>query len=84
MLGEHDTRTNPDCPDGPGPCFPKKITIKVAEIIKHNSYGGQAPNVTNDIALIRLSEPVPLSKDNPTKSSVAPICLPWSEKDTAR
>ena len=32
----------------------------------------------NDIALIRLSEPVPLYSENPTLSGVEPVCLPWA------
>ena len=32
----------------------------------------------NDIALIRLSEPVPLYSENPTLSGAEPVCLPWA------
>ena len=41
-------------------------------------------NQVHDIALIRLNEPVPLYDEDPTKSLVTPICLPWRENDLNR
>ena len=62
MLGEHDTRTDPDCPkESQGTsCAPKKIIRKIAEVIKHENFGGNVNAPDNDIALVRLNEPVPL------------------------
>ena len=34
--------------------------------------------------MVRLNEPVPLLQDDPDKSSVIPVCLPWSENDPGR
>ena len=31
----------------------------------------------NDIALIRLNEPIALHSESPTISKIEPICLPW-------
>ena len=38
----------------------------------------------NDIALIRLNEPVPLYNEDPKKSYVKPVCLPWMEDNPGR
>ena len=87
MLGEHDTRTDPDCPkkwEMGSICAPKKITRKVAEVINHENYGGNTNAPDNDIALIRLDEPVPLYSEDPFKSAVTPVCLPWSQDNAAR
>merc|ERR1712008_100778 len=35
----------------------------------------------NDIALLRLSESVPLFNENPMISAVLPVCLPWSDEE---
>ena len=43
-----------------------------------------SPTQANDIALIRLNEPVPLYDEDPSKSFVKPICLPWKEDDPGR
>ena len=87
MLGEHDTRTDPDCPQesqGTSTCAPKKITRKTTEVIKHENFGGNVNAPDNDIALIRLNEPVPLYSEDPFKSAVTPVCLPWSQDNAAR
>ena len=86
MLGEHDTRTDPDCPkqSGHSPCGPKKITRKIAEVIKHENFGGRPSAPDNDIALIRLNEPVPLYSEDAFKSAVTPVCLPWSPNNEVR
>ena len=84
VLGENDTTKNPDCTGGPiKACAPVKITRKIAEVNKHENYTrGSQPK--NDIALIRLDEPVPLFTEDPSKSLVLPVCLPWSKNDPAR
>ena len=38
----------------------------------------------NDIALIRLNEPVPLHNEDPQNSYVKPVCLPWMEDNPGR
>ena len=85
VLGEHDTRTDPDgdC-NGSGACAPKKITRKLAETILHEGYEVGSDNPLNDIALIRLDEAVPLFSEDPSLSSASPVCLPWDMKDPAR
>ena len=81
VLGEHKLNTDPDC-SGTGTCAAKKITRNIANIIKHENY--DISTNANDIALIRLNEPVPLTDEGSDLSSVSPICLPWSENDYAR
>merc|ERR1712004_866828 len=60
VLGEHTTDTDPDCKKGGISCFPKKIIRKVEKTIIHEDYKTVNGEAVNDIALIRLSEPVPL------------------------
>ena len=89
-LGEHKISKDPDCPakktsafrSGKKDCFAKVIKRKVDKVIKHENY--DATKVKNDIALIRLAEPVPLFKDDPTASPAMPICLPWDDDLVAR
>ena len=85
ILGEHDTKQDPDprgCETDPDKkCFPKRIVRGVAKIIKHEGYGGRVPKLVNDIALIRLDEPVPLLGENHKISYVEPVCIPWGEDD---
>ena len=76
LLGAHDL-TKPS--DG-------VMRRGVEKIILHEDYdpdlqGGAAPN---DIALIRVNESIPFyTKDDASKSSVKPICLPWNRNDPA-
>lgn len=83
VLGEHNVKTDPDCEDCPG-----KITRKVGKITVHENYLNSeevsAESYRNDIALIRLDEPVPLYSDAPEESIAGVVCLPWSEDDDAR
>ncbi|KAK3909567.1 Serine protease easter [Frankliniella fusca] len=65
-LGEWDTNTEPDCVAGV--CSPKVLDVAVEKRIEHEDFR----NGINDIALLRLSKPVPFSE------SVRPICLPVS------
>ena len=90
VLGEHTTDKDPDCPKKKGPgskggtCAPKKIVRKAEEIIIHEDYKTLNDGVVNDIALIRLSEPVPLFSEEPTISNVIPVCLSWNSDDPGR
>ena len=64
-----------------------KITRKITspdQIIVHEDFDNSQTPLKNDIALIRLNEPVPIFKDDPTESMASPICLPWSESDPGR
>ena len=87
VFGEHTVGTDPDCING-GLCSAKKITRKPDQIIIHEDYlyYGSTDGFynLNDIALIRLNESVPLYSEDPEKSSVIPICLPWQENNSAR
>ena len=73
---------DPDCESKPGGrnCI-KKITRTASKVIVHEDYDASSPQVTNDIALIRLNEAVPLHEDAPASSNpkpgAMPVCLPW-------
>ena len=80
-LGETDINRDPDCK-----YCPKKITAKITnpgkQIIAHENF--DPITGANDIALIRLNEPITLFSDDPLNSLVAPVCLPWKKDDAAR
>ena len=85
VLGEHDVRKDPDCEN-----CPRKITRKIGKnnCLVHEGFIN-SPEVTgetyrNDIALIRLDEPVLLHSDDPKSSGLIPVCLPWSEDQPSR
>ena len=84
-MGEHTTDTDPDCsrkkPGSSGQCFPKKITRKVEKSIIHEDYKTINGGPINDIALLRLAEPVPFYSTDPTLSGAEPVCLPWDSED---
>ena len=63
---------------------PSNITRYAAPdgFIVHENYDKK--NKYNDIALIRLSEPIPLFDEDPRKSLVKPVCLPIDENDSGR
>ena len=87
-MGEYNIRTDPDC-NKQGGCSAPKITRKITskdQIIVHENYTASEADSTliNDIALIRLNEPVMLNSESPATSSVMPICLPWNKDDFAR
>ena len=89
VLGEHTVGTDPDCarkkgPGGGGNCFPNVITRNVEKIIIHEDYKTEDGSPVNDIALIRLDEPVLLYSEDPTLSEASPICLPWDSEDPGR
>uniref|UniRef100_A0A1L8DQE9 CLIP domain-containing serine protease n=2 Tax=Nyssomyia neivai TaxID=330878 RepID=A0A1L8DQE9_9DIPT len=71
-VGEYDTTKDQDCKDGE--CLPKVQDILVEEIIVHPEYNPRKHK--NDIALIRLKEPVQLNE------FIQPICLPFAEQFT--
>ena len=88
VFGEHTVGTDPYCIEG-GLGSAKKITRKPDQIIiQHEDYlyHGTTDGFynLNDIALIRLNEPVPLYSEDPEKSFVIPICLPCQENNSAR
>ena len=89
MLGEFRIDTDPDC-TGKGEnkkCAPPKITRNITsedQIIVHEDYKPGSNNQMNDIALIRLNEPVPLFSEDSKKSWAKPVCLPWKEDDAGR
>ena len=84
VLGEHTLGTDPDCEesDGLSFCAPKIIKRKVAKSILHEDWNPKT--IENDIALLRLDQPVPLYSDDPKLSNVIPVCLPWNEFDPGR
>jgi len=77
ILGEHTLGTDPDCSDDDKNCSPKVIKRRVSKHIIHEDWN--AANVENDIALLRLDQPVPLFNENPDESAVMPVCLPWDD-----
>ena len=79
MLGDHILRKDPDCQKNKfgDLCNPRKITKYVDKTIIHENYNPN--NKTNNIALIRLDERVPLHNEDPVHSIVAPVCLPWPD-----
>lgn len=72
-LGDWDTSTNPDTESYNNEDFQNDPFIDVAidEIIVHENYN--ATSIRNDIALLRLSEPVALTR------FIRPICLPLDD-----
>ena len=77
ILGEHHVFKDPDCPK-----CPSNITRYAAEFHVHENYDKKYKY--NDIALIRLSEPIPLFDEDPRKSLVKPVCLPIDENHSSR
>ena len=82
VLGEYDLTKDPDQLR-----VAKKITIGIDKIIVHEDYSktlyrGAGPN---DIALIRVKNPIPLFQSrNKALSNVIPVCLPWNINDPGR
>ena len=65
MLGEYESRRDPDCEDdNPDKLCVHNVTRTVSKVIIHENYGPGGGSVINDIALIRLNEPVPLFDDS--------------------
>ena len=61
VLGEYESGLDPDCVKGF--CI-QNITRTVSKVIIHENYGPGGGSVINDIALVRLNEPVPLYDDS--------------------
>ncbi|XP_041969718.1 CLIP domain-containing serine protease 2-like isoform X2 [Aricia agestis] len=71
VIGEYDTRSDPDCERNEGElvCAPNVQNVAIDRIIAHSGYTPQS--LVDDIALIRLARPADFSLD-----SLKPICLP--------
>ncbi|XP_050353857.1 CLIP domain-containing serine protease HP8-like isoform X2 [Nymphalis io] len=71
ILGEYDTRKDPDCERNEGQqfCAPNVRNVGINNVIAHPGYTPKT--LRDDIALIRLAEPADFSLD-----SMKPICLP--------
>ena len=78
MLGDHNLASDPDCKKLKFSklCSPDRIKVKVEKAIVHESY---SEDKSNNIALIRLKELVPLHNEDPVNSVVEPVCLPWDK-----
>ena len=79
VLGEHDFGTDEDC-DSFGFCSAPIIRRQInvnRDVIVHEKFNITG-NLEFDIALIRIEEAVTLHQENESKSTVSPICLPWS------
>ena len=81
-MGETNAKTNPDCRSGK--CLPPIIKRSVGKVIIHENYEKVDRIPRNDIALIRVTESIPLFSEEPSISSIIPICLPWKESDPGR
>ncbi|KAH8287490.1 hypothetical protein KR054_008802, partial [Drosophila jambulina] len=74
-LGEWNRDEDPDCVtklDGRRECAPKHVRVTIDRILPHADF--QRKNLTNDIALLRLSRPVLFPQ--PGMQHVEPVCLP--------
>lgn len=69
-LGEHDTRTEVDCPRNGGPCASAAQSVGIMETKVHDLYKEKAPNQEHDIGLVRLERNIRYS------DSIQPVCLP--------
>ena len=81
-MGETNAKTNPDCRSGK--CLPPIIKRSVGKVIVHENYENVDGIPRNDIALIRVTESIPLFSEEPSISSIIPICLPWKDNDPGR
>ncbi|XP_072930067.1 serine protease ea-like isoform X1 [Epargyreus clarus] len=67
-VGEYDMNTTKDCQFGYCANYTKDISVEKVHV--HPDYAGM-PNLANDIALLRLAEPIDLNQDN-----IDAVCLP--------
>ncbi|XP_017094552.3 serine protease easter [Drosophila bipectinata] len=75
-LGEWNKETDPDCVthlSGKRECAPPHIRVPIDRILPHADFS--TDTLTNDIALLRLSQPVDWVHTRP----VEPVCLPPSQ-----
>ena len=82
MLGELRIDTDPDCTNNGRSCAPRKITREIKtddQIIVHENYQPGSQTQANDIALIRLNEPVTLYDDDPKRYIWVEILLKVSK-----
>ena len=85
VLGEHVIGKEIDCNRNYDRCNPPVIKRKInhtTDIVVHEAYDKE-DGYKNDIALIRINDPVPFFQEDPEISSANPICLPWSEDSYA-
>jgi hypothetical protein len=77
-VGEWDLRTDLDCTDATDNrlefCTFPAIDVPVNRTIKHSNYNQHSKKFFNDIALVKLSRPIPFNR------FVKPICLPLDQK----
>lgn len=69
-LGEWDTESNPDC--DVGDCSEPVVDVDVEQLIPHEAYNTNSKTQENDIALLRLAQPVTFT------DWIKPVCLPTS------
>ena len=79
VLGENVVNRHQDC-NGCSPVIRRKLN-KDKDFIVHEEYVNVVSG--NDIALIRIDEAIPLHREDPTRSLISPICLPWSRSVTS-
>jgi hypothetical protein len=75
-LGEWDINTDVDCDDSyvnEKVCNQPPVDVAIEQKIPHENYNPQAAHQHNDIALLRLAEPVKYT------AYIRPICLPVDE-----
>ncbi|KAK3909564.1 Serine protease easter [Frankliniella fusca] len=83
-LGEHDTKTSPDCktdilsPTQEQICADRAIDIPVERDIAYPEYNKRDPNHYHDIALVRLSRDVDFTE------WIQPICVPVSQEQKTK
>lgn len=67
-MGEWDTETERDCDNGD--CSDDVVDVDVEELIPHEAYNSNSKTQENDLALLRLAQPVTFT------DWIKPICLP--------
>lgn len=75
VVGEYDVSKDPDCEriEDQQFCAPNVRNVSVETVISHKGYNTQ--NYSDDIALLRLSEPADFDQ-----ATMKPICLPITPK----
>ncbi|CAG7827421.1 unnamed protein product [Allacma fusca] len=62
-CGEHNLTTSSEAPN---------VRIQVSQQVTHSGYDSNSYNQDNDVCLLRLSKPMPMSK------AISPVCLPFN------